>query len=129
MSGLFQISDTPGVHEVLEPEFKYVGNMHGNEAVGREMLLLLVQYMLEGYGQDERITNLVDNTRIHIMPTMNPDGFEIAKEGDKQGYRGRANAHAVDLNRDFPDQFEPTLLGKPKEEDSWCHYACDKLFV
>ena len=79
--------------------------MHGNEAVGREMLLLLVKYLCEGYGKDERVTRIVDSTRVHILPTMNPDGFEIAEEGDAQGIKGRANAHQKDLNRNFPDQY------------------------
>lgn len=69
------------IHFQGKPDFKYVANMHGNEVVGRELLLLLIKYLCENYGSDERVTKLLNTTRIHILPSMNPDGYEMAKEG------------------------------------------------
>lgn len=79
--------------------------MHGNEVVGREMLLLLAKYLCQNYMSEKRITRLIDSTRIHLLISMNPDGYEISKEGDEGSSLGRSNANRVDLNRNFPDQY------------------------
>ena len=49
--------------------------MHGDETLGRQLLLYLAEYLAEGYGRNERVTRILDTTEVYLMPTMNPDGF------------------------------------------------------
>ncbi|XP_056151723.1 probable carboxypeptidase X1 [Lampris incognitus] len=104
---VMEISDNPGKHELGEPEFRYVAGMHGNEALGRELILNLMQYMCQEYKKgNQRIVRLVTETRIHLLPSMNPDGYEAAyKEGSElAGWaHGRYSFEGIDLNHNFPD--------------------------
>ena len=93
------ITDNPDEEED-ELEFKYVSTIHGDEPVGTEMCLYFIDLLLTEYGTDERITSLIDGTAIWIVPLMNPDGLELGR---------RANANGYDLNRNFPLLTENSL--------------------
>lgn len=98
---------------LMRPMFKWVGNMHGNEVVGRQVIIFMAIYLLQNYGSCPRITKLLDTTEIWLMPSLNPDGFAQAHQGDCGGIRGRRNSRDVDLNRNFPDQFN---FGEERED-------------
>ena len=91
------ISDNPASDEA-EPEFRYISTMHGDEPLGTEMTLRFIDLLISSYGgadaQADRITELVNQTEIWVLPCMNPDGLEAGT---------RYNANGYDLNRGFPD--------------------------
>ncbi|CAB4057524.1 CPD [Lepeophtheirus salmonis] len=94
-----------GSRKKLKPMVKLLANMHGNEPVGRELLLYFASYILGSYGIDDRLTKFINTTDLWIVPTINPDGFARASEGacEGGGYKeGRFNEGRKDLNRDFP---------------------------
>uniref|UniRef100_H2LNL8 Carboxypeptidase Z n=1 Tax=Oryzias latipes TaxID=8090 RepID=H2LNL8_ORYLA len=95
-----EFSGNPGEHDLLEPETKFVGNVHGNEGLSRQLLIHLAQFLCTEYLRgNQRIQTLINTTRIHILPSMNPDGFEVLGSFNL----GTNNAQNIDLNRNFPD--------------------------
>ncbi|CAK8688821.1 unnamed protein product [Clavelina lepadiformis] len=104
---VLEISDNPGIHEILEPEVKLIGGIHGNEVLGREMLIHFAQYLCrEWLNGNKRIQTMIKNIRIHIMPSMNPDGYHKASlqaPNARDWLTGRYTAKGYDLNRNFPD--------------------------
>ncbi|XP_021030954.1 carboxypeptidase M [Mus caroli] len=123
------VGQTPKEHRVGIPEFKYVANMHGDETVGRELLLHLIDYLVSSYRKDPEITHLIDSTRIHIMPSMNPDGFEAVQKPDCYYSNGRENYNNYDLNRNFPDAFENNNVTKQPETLAIMEWLKTETFV
>ncbi|XP_055095765.1 carboxypeptidase M isoform X3 [Symphalangus syndactylus] len=119
----------PKEHRIGIPEFKYVANMHGDETVGRELLLHLIDYLVTSDGKDPEITNLINSTRIHIMPSMNPDGFEAVKKPDCYYSIGRENYNQYDLNRNFPDAFEYNNVSRQPETVAVMKWLKTETFV
>ena len=45
---------------------KYVANIHGDEAITRELLLALAQHLVWNYGTNQRVTQLLNNTEVRF---------------------------------------------------------------
>ncbi len=77
-----KISDNVGVDEA-EPEVLFDGTHHADEHMGTEMTLHILHWLVDGYGSDPRITNIVNSREIWIVFLMNPDGAEYDISGGR----------------------------------------------
>ena len=75
-----------------------------------------MDYLCKNYNNDALIHYLINNTHIFILPSLNPDGFEKT-DSDENWTPSRYNSNGIDLNRNFPDQYKPTLnISRKKRE-------------
>jgi hypothetical protein len=77
----------------IRPVVRLVGNQHGDEVVGRELLIRFAEYIVNHQ------TTLIDTFGpivIEMLPSMNPDGFFNSTRGNMFGH---------DLNRAFPSPY------------------------
>jgi hypothetical protein len=98
---MLKISDSVNTDRGV-PQFMYTSSMHGDELVGYVCMLHLIDSLLSGYGQNDRITNLVNNHQIFINPLANPDGTYAGGDFTVLGAT-RYNGNNIDLNRNYPD--------------------------
>jgi carboxypeptidase T len=101
------ISDNVGVDE-SEPEVLFDGGTHADEHMTVEMALRIAHWLVDGYGSDSRITNIVNSREIWILFNINPDGSEYDIASGKFHY-WRKNRQptpgtsyiGTDINRNF----------------------------
>ena len=102
-----KISDNVAVDE-NEPEILFNSQQHAREHLTVEMAIYLMRLFTQNYGTDSRITNLVNNREIWIVPTVNPDGseYDIAT-GSYRSWRKNRQPNSgssyvgTDLNRNW----------------------------
>lgn len=87
---------------IPKPQFLYSGQMHGDELVSGFLFLRLIDYMLNNYDIDTRVTKLINELDIFINPYANPDGTYYGGNHTVAESR-RSNNQNIDLNRNFPD--------------------------
>lgn len=94
----------------------FLKGIHGDEVVGRELLLYLALALCQQFNVDSAITELLRNVEIHLLPSLNVDGYIL---------KTRNNANDKDLNRSFPDwgdygrtDFQERRLGREPETEA-----------
>ncbi|MER6346665.1 M14 family metallopeptidase [Streptomyces sp. NPDC001595] len=102
-----KISDNVGTDEA-EPEVLFTHHQHAREHLTVEMALYLLRELTGDYGTDSRVTSMVNNREIWIVPDLNPDGgeYDIAS-GSYRSWRKNRQPNSgssyvgTDLNRNW----------------------------
>lgn len=71
----------PRCHRDTKPRFLYVGNMHGDEPTGRQLCLAYALDLITS--SSAQAENLREHSHNIIIPTLNPDGFDLRTRGNK----------------------------------------------
>jgi carboxypeptidase T len=103
-----KISDNPDQDDPTEPDVLFVALHHARELMTVEVVLYLMHYLLDGYGVDSRVTHLVDDREIWIVPVLNVDGH-VYMEGHyplpiwrkNRKPTGVSSCVGVDINRNY----------------------------
>ena len=75
-----KVSDNVAADEA-EPEVLFDGLHHAREHLSLEQTLAILRWLTDGYGTDQRITDIVNSREIWIVFAVNPDGAEYDLTG------------------------------------------------
>ncbi len=100
-----KISDNVTNEEDDEPDILFMGGLHAREWISVEVPFYLAKYLLDHYGTDQKVKQLVDSREIWIVPLVNPDGLEYSRTYDRNWRKNRRDngngTFGVDPNRNF----------------------------
>lgn len=98
---MIKISDNAAQDED-EPEVLFNCNQHAREHLTTEMCMHIVQRFTDGYADDPKIKEVVDNKEIWVIPMVNPDGSMYDIEGGEyKMWRKNRDGEGTDLNRNW----------------------------
>ncbi|MDR9417994.1 M14 family metallopeptidase [Gracilimonas sp.] len=83
-----------------KPAMYIDGNIHSNEIQGTEVSLYTAWYLAEMYGDNDFITQLLDEKTFYIVPTINPDGRENFFKAPNTASSPRSGVKPIDNDLD-----------------------------
>lgn len=108
--------------------------MHSRETFNPVAVLKMIEdyvndYYNDAYLPDYNVREILNESVLHFIPLVNPDGFDVSKRGTNaiddavlqsrfeallprlRPNRLKANLNGVDLNRNFPDEYYNVFTG------------------
>ncbi len=92
------------------------GGQHAREWVGPATVMYIAERLMEDYGSNPRVTDLLNAAEVVIAPIVNPDGYVYSWTNQRLWRKNRRNGHGVDLNRNWG--WEWGGLGSSGDTDS-----------
>lgn len=112
----YKISDNPEIDED-EPEVGYFSLTHAREPASASSLIYFIEHLVNSYGYDSEVTDIVDNRELFFVLVVNTDGYYWNEFTDPAGggmwrknrkYLGvdeYGDQWGVDLNRNYGFQW------------------------
>jgi murein tripeptide amidase MpaA len=79
--------------DLSKPAVWIDANIHATEIAGTTTALHILNTLLEGYGQDPRLTRLLDTSTFYVVPRLNPDGAALAMSSQPRYVRSGVRAY------------------------------------
>jgi hypothetical protein len=107
-----------------KPVVFYSSTIHGDEALGYSMMLMLISEFLKNSESSAQISSILNETVVIINPSSNPDATYFGSDTSLFGAK-RRNLTNTDLNRNFHDirsGINYSYGGLQKENLAMVHY-------
>src|SRR5690606_2987818 len=92
-----------------KPKVVLNGCQHAREWLSPMSVCWAAEQLALGDGVDGQITALLDSVEVHLIPVVNPDGYEFSHDLSRYWRKNRRNngdgTFGVDLNRNWAYQF------------------------
>ena len=100
-----KVSDKPEMNESAEPDVLFMAGQKANSLISVETALYLLNYLTSNYGKNSKVTELVNNREIWILPMINPDGHEYIENETLDWQKNRRDngngEYGVNLNTNY----------------------------
>eukprot|EP00040_Diaphanoeca_grandis_P038854 m.257536 g.257536 ORF g.257536 m.257536 type:complete len:438 (+) comp35393_c0_seq1:111-1424(+) len=106
MPALHITGTTPGVKKNIW----FQCQIHAREWISGATCMYIVNYLVNNYNVEPRVTNLLDGVELIVIPFANPDGYAHTWNGSRLWRKNRSpnpssTCIGTDLNRNFPDHW------------------------